>query len=518
MAQLYSVRDRQSWGIGDYRTISVLGRQFPEAEFLLLNPMHAAEPEPPVEDSPYLPTSRRFSNPLYIHVEDTPEFAQHPELHSAIATIAEPLKRRNRSPGKLDRNACLQAKLSALEMLWELGLTEDRARAFEDFCRHEGPGLRDFSKWCSHEGSRPAEFYAWLQFLCWEQEQHAQDELLTSMRIGVLSDLAVGVHPQGADAHNLANVLATSVSVGAPPDGYNQQGQNWSQPPWHPRKLSEAGYRPWRDMLRSILRSAGGIRIDHILGLFRLWWIPEGHSPVDGAYVTYDHEALIGALVLEASRAQAVVIGEDLGTFEPWVQEYLEERGILGTSVLWFESEGKAPKSPEKYRAMCLSSVNTHDLPPTATYLQGGHIALREKLGVLTADPVAEYAEDAAWQTKVFQQLVDSGAATPKLAEYVNSGRARQELAEPKSGRGHRPALQELMLSLHRFLSLTPSALRCVTLVDMVGELQAQNQPGTTHEVYPNWCLPLCDGEGNAVLADDVGSDDNAQEILRALR
>jgi 4-alpha-glucanotransferase len=158
-------------------------------------------------------------------------------------------------------------------------------------------------------------------------------------------------------------------------------------------------------MLRTVLRHAGGIRVDHILGLFRLWWIPEGAGPGNGTYVYYDHEALIGILALEAQRAGAIVIGEDLGVFEPWVRDYLAERGILGTSILWFEHDANGPIPPEHYRQQCLTSVNTHDLPPTAGYLAGEHVTLRESLGLLGRPVDEERAEAAAEQEAVLAQV-----------------------------------------------------------------------------------------------------------------
>ncbi|NED65940.1 4-alpha-glucanotransferase, partial [Streptomyces sp. SID10244] len=167
--------------------------------------------------------------------------------------------------------------------------------------------------------------------------------------IGIIADLAVGVARHGADVWMLGDVLARGATVGAPPDGFNQQGQGWDQPPWHPRRLAEAGYAPYRDMLRTVLRHAGGLRVDHILGLFRLWWIPDGMGPADGTYVRYDHDALIGILALEAERADAVVIGEDLGVFEHHVQDALAQRGILGTSILWFEHGPDGAIPPERY-------------------------------------------------------------------------------------------------------------------------------------------------------------------------
>ena len=192
------------------------------------------------------------------------------------------------------------------------------------------------------------------------------------MGLGVMTDLAVGVHWSGADAWSLQETYAGGVTVGAPPDPYNQNGQDWQQPPWRPDRLADTAYEPFRRLVAAALRNAGGLRVDHVIGLFRLWWIPKGAGPTEGTYVRYDHEAMIGILALEAHRADAVVVGEDLGTVEPWVRTYLAERGILGTSILWFEldhsesgGDGR-PLAAERWREWCLASVTTHDLPPTA--------------------------------------------------------------------------------------------------------------------------------------------------------
>ena len=310
------------------------------------------------------------------------------------------------------------------------------------------------------------------------------------MAIGVVHDLAVGVKPGGADAWTLAGVLARGVTVGAPPDMFNQQGQNWSQPPWHPGRLAESGYAAYRDMLRTVLRHAGGIRVDHILGLFRLWWIPEGSGPEHGTYVYYDHEALIGILALEAQRAGAVVIGEDLGVFEPWVRDYLAERGILGTSILWFEHDADGPIPPEHYREQCLTSVNTHDLPPTAGYLAGEHVTLRESLGLLRRPVGEERAEAAAEQEAVLGQV-----------------RARGLLGDT-DGTDVRSTVE----ALYAYTALAPSVLLGVALVDAVGETRTQNQPGTSTE-YPNWRIPLAGPEG-AVLIDDLPDNERFRSLL----
>ena len=247
----------------------------------------------------------------------------------------------------------------------------------------------------------------WLQWLLDEQLQGAQAKAVAAgMALGTMHDLAVGVHPGGADAWRLRSTYATGISVGAPPDAYNQQGQDWTQPPWQPSALESLGYAPFRDLIRAVLRHAGGVRVDHIIGLFRLWWVPAGRSADQGTYVRYDHEALIGVLALEAARVGAVVVGEDLGVVEPSARDYLRARGILGTSILWFEAgEDGGPLPAERWRELCLASVTTHDLPPTAGFLAGDHVRLRHRLGLLTRtleeETAADDAERESWLAEV---------------------------------------------------------------------------------------------------------------------
>jgi 4-alpha-glucanotransferase len=257
-------------------------------------------------------------------------------------------------------------------------------------------------------------------------------------------------------------------------------GQDWSQPPWRPDALAEQAFVPYRDMLRTVLRHAGGIRIDHVLGLFRLWWIPRGMPANAGTYVRYDHDALIGILALEAQRAGAVVIGEDLGTVEAWVQDTLRDRGILGTSILWFEADADGgPLAPERWRDLTLASVTTHDLPPTAGFLDGEHVRLRHELGLLTTsydDELAAHERDLGRWMEALRNagLLRDGATTEDVVE-----------------------------ALHRYLARTPSRLLAISLADAVGDRAAQNQPGTDQE-YPNWRVPLTDSSGTPVLIDDL--------------
>jgi 4-alpha-glucanotransferase len=233
-------------------------------------------------------------------------------------------------------------------------------------------------------------------------------------------------------------------------------------------------------MLRTVLRHAGGLRVDHVLGLFRLWWIPAGLGPKQGTYVRYDHEAMVGILALEAHRVGALVVGEDLGTVEPRVRDVLRDRGIAGTSVLWFErDQAGQPLGPEYWRELCLATVTTHDLPPTAGYLTGEHVRIRSGLGLLTRSLEEERAVDEADRESWLQLLRSRGLLRP--------GASAAETVE----------------ALHRLLAATPSRLLGVALPDAVGQVAAQNQPGTNRE-YPNWRIPLTDGAGRPVLLEEL--------------
>jgi 4-alpha-glucanotransferase len=233
--------------------------------------------------------------------------------------------------------------------------------------------------------------------------------------------------------------------------------------------------------------------VDHIIGLFRLWWIPVGGPPTQGTYVRYDHEALVGILALEAVRAGAVLVGEDLGTVEPWVRDYLRERGILGTSVLWFEyDQQQNPLHPEHWREMCLATVTTHDLPPTAGYLAGEHVRLRDRLGLLTRDLAEEMAVDSAERQAWLDVLRDRGLLPP--------GADTAQTVE----------------ALHRLLLWSPARLVGVSLTDMVGDRRTQNQPGTLDE-YPNWRVPLAGPDGRVLLLEDVVTDPRAGVLARVV-
>jgi 4-alpha-glucanotransferase len=529
--QLYSVRSRQSWGVGDLTDLTDLAVWSASgygAGYLLVNPLHAAAPTTPMEPSPYLPTSRRFVNPLYLRVEAIPEFA-YLRKRGRVRRLRDHVQRHADSLDAIDRDAAWKAKRAALSLVYRVPRSAGRELAYAAFCARESSALDDFATWCAlaeeyggdwhqwpqsvqHPGadgvaefvaknSAAVDFHRWLQWQLDEQLAAAQSHAVgAGMSLGIVHDLAVGVHPNGADSWALQDVLASGVTAGAPPDEFNQLGQDWSQPPWRPDRLEEQEYQPFRALIRTVLRHAGGVRIDHIIGLFRLWWIPRDEAPTHGTYVRYDHEAMIGIVALEAHRAAAVVVGEDLGTVEPWVRDYLRARGVLGTSILWFELDRDGDGGPlpaERWREYCLSSVTTHDLPPTAGYLAGDHVRLRDSLGLLTRSVDEELAaaqtERAAW-----------------LAELRRVGLLSEE-ADPQKNS------EQIVLALHHYLGRTPSRLLGVALTDAVGDRRTQNQPGTTDE-YPNWRVPLSGPDGQPMMLEVVFRDPRAIALLEAMQ
>jgi len=512
MAQIYSVRSRRSWGIGDLADLGDLAAWSGHdlgADFVLVNPLHAAAPVVPMTPSPYLPATRRFPNPIYVRIEGIAEFAYlSGSDRKAVRRLAKPL--RKPTADLLDRDAVWAAKSAALEIVRRVPLSPGRQASYDAYVEREGRGLIDFATWCAIAESRGAtwsdwpeglrhpdsaevaawraahadrvERHLWMQWLLDQQMEQTQAAAVdVGMRAGIIHDLAVGVDGDGADAWALQDVLAEGVSVGCPPDMYNQLGQDWAQPPWRPDALADAAYLPYRDMLRTLLRHCGGIRVDHILGLFRQWWIPAGATAAEGAYVTFDHEALVGILALEAQRAGALVIGEDLGTVEPRVADFLHERGILGTSILWFErGEGGVLRQPEHWRADVLASVAVHDLPPTAGYLEGEHVRIRAELGLLSTAVDDERAADEAATREWLDLAVDRG--------WLESADADVDAC---------------VVGLHRLVAASPARLVGIALPDLVGDVRAQNQPGTDQE-YPNWRVPLTDRKGVPVALEDL--------------
>ncbi|MFF9600993.1 4-alpha-glucanotransferase [Streptomyces sp. NPDC014684] len=537
LVQLYSLLSRRSWGMGDLGDLAELagwaGRTA-GAGFVQVNPLHAAVPGAPTDPSPYRPSSRRFPDPVHLRVELIDEYAyvEDQERVRALLERAGRLRADVLDKGALiDRDAVWELKREALELVLAVPLGPGRQAAYDAFRAEEGQALEDHATWYALAETHGSDWHRWpaglrdprsaetararaaladrvdfharLAWLTDGQLRAAQRAALEAgMSVGIIHDLAVGVHPQGADAWAQQDHFAAGMSVGAPPDAFNALGQDWGLPPWRPDRLAASGHAPYRRLLRALFRYTGALRIDHVMGLFRLWWVPQGSPPTEGTYVRHDAEAMLALLALEAFRAGAVVIGEDLGTVEPGVRETLQRRGVLGTSVLWFERDWEGdgrPLPPEHWRADCLATATTHDLPPTAARLTGDHVGLRDRLGLLTRSAAEESAEAAAdtaeWLALLGSLgLLDSPAAGPPGSD---------EEAE--------------IQGVHRFLLRTPARLVGVWLPDGVGDRRPQNLPGTWDE-YPNWRLPVADAEGRPVTLEELAASPRLRALLDVLR
>lgn len=540
--QVYAMRSAASWGHGDLADVRTLAQHAAQqwgADYLLLNPLHALGVGPFVADSPYLPSSRRFFSPLYLPIEALPDYHQAPpEIREKIAELAAPCKHRNTTTELIERSTVWQAKRAALELLYAQPSTPQREQAFADYVQQQGQDLRDFALWCAlsdqyisawpqwpqplrqrdphaveqahQEHAAAVRWWSWVQWLVDEQLQLTQQAARQAgMRIGIIHDLAVGAGFDSADAWAWQDVLATGASVGAPPDEFNQLGQDWGQPPWRPQALAKVAYHPFRALLRAVLRAGAGVRIDHILGLFRLWWVPQGSTPAAGTYVHSASDTLLALLALEAHQAGSFVVGEDLGNVGAGVRDTLADHALLGTSLLWFErDEHGQPKPAQKWRALSMATIGTHDLPPAAGFVAGEHIRVRQRLGLLTEPARRVWAghrrELVAWQQALEAAGVLEGPLPPLPEDLAHTAIDPQQV-------------QELVLGLHRFLAHTPARLVGVGLPDLAGDRNMINQPGTFQE-YPNWRVPLADATGAAILLEDLLALPWAAQVAAAVR
>ncbi|MFC5170467.1 4-alpha-glucanotransferase [Streptomyces mutomycini] len=533
LVQLYSLLSARSWGMGDLADLADLAAWAGRTQgsgFVQVNPLHAAVPGRPTDPSPYRPSSRRFPDPVHLHIESIPEYghvgepgrAALDDLRQEAAALREAVLNKG---ALIDRDAVWELKKQALELIHEVPLTPGRRASYCDFLAEQGQALEDHALWCALAEVHGPDWRVWpvglrdprsrlsarartelldrVDFHCrlvWltdTQLATAQSAARESgMAVGIVHDLAVGVHPDGADTWAQQEAFAHGMSVGAPPDAFNAHGQDWGLPPWRPDALAASGYAPFRRLLRGLLAHAGALRIDHVMGLFRLWWVPGGRPPTEGTYVAQDAEAMLAVLVLEAHRAGAVVVGEDLGTVESGVREALARRGVLGTSVLWFERDWGGtgrPLAPEKWRQDCVATATTHDLPSTAARLTGEHVTLRHRLGLLTRSLERELAEDAA-----------------DTAEWLACLARLRLLPE---GEGDEEAA---VRAVHRFLRRTPARMAGIWLPDTVGDRRPQNLPGTWDQ-YPNWRLPIADAEGHPVTLEEITASPRLHRLMAVL-
>jgi 4-alpha-glucanotransferase len=493
--QLYALRSRASWGIGDLADLAgLLAESAPlGAGFALVNPLHAASP---AEPSPYYPSSRVFRNPLYLRVEAVPELAA---LTPPERVLVEELARRGRrlqDRDRIDRPAAARLKDQALRLAFAALPRLEARQAGLAAHRAATPGLDDYATFCALQhlhgedwrawpaayrapgGAEVGRFraahrdevayHAWLQWLLDEQLAAVA---VPAGGIGPVGDLAVGFAPGGFDAWWLQDELAPGITVGAPPDPLGPHGQDWGVPPFVPARLAAGAYEAFARTIRAGMAHAGGLRIDHVMGLFRLFWIPEGGAPADGTYVAYPADDLLGVLALESARAQALVVGEDLGTVAPGVRERLAAEGMLSYRLAWFErgADGRRRRAAD-YPRLALAAATTHDLPTVAGFLDGSDLAELRDVGVVAGD---RFEEAAAAQER-------ERASLRRLLR-------REGLLDV----GERD-VGATVAALHAFLAGTPAMLVAATLEDALQVRERPNLPGTTTE-RPNWSLPLPD-------------------------
>jgi 4-alpha-glucanotransferase len=532
IANLYTVRSRRNWGVGDLSDLGGLLEWTAEAggEFLGVNPLHALRNRG-AEVSPYSPVSRVFRNPLYLDVTAVPELAGSPEAGRMLDSGTVPREiEALRASDRVAYDRIIDLKLRALRAIHRASApgapgaaATPSGRAYRAFVEEQGEPLRlfatfealvehlgtgDWREWPdgyrapdaaavrAFQAARPEEidFHCWLQFeLDRQLGAAAARGRAAGLGIGVYQDLAIGTSPGGADVWARPHLFLHGVSIGAPPDEYSASGQNWGLPPLDPRVLRDDGYRYWIQLARASLRHAGALRIDHVMGLFRQFWIPEGMGGEHGAYVRFPAEDLLGILALEAHRHRALVVGEDLGTVPPEVPPALRRWGILSSRVLYFERDGESFREASRFEPMALATANTHDMPTLAGFWRGRDIEIKREVGLIGTDEEAE--EERRTRARDRRALLERLAAEGVLPD----------VAEPRSA-------AELRGAVHAFLCRTPSAMVGLSLDDIVGEVEPVNLPGVSPDRFSSWTRRL------ATPLEAFASDPEIRSTMRCER
>jgi (1->4)-alpha-D-glucan 1-alpha-D-glucosylmutase len=518
---LYAVRSARNWGIGDFTDLSrlVALAQASGAALVGINPLHRLFGDRPAHASPYSPSDRTTLNPLYLDVEAIPEFAACEAARDRVgsADFAESLASL-RAATLVDYDGVAAAKSAVLELLYERFRTIDlatgspRAQAFRAWQAGDGAAVRPVAIFEAIRGARAREG-ASVDWREWpvalrdadgpgvaafaaahraDVERHeyvewcARTQLAAvatqarALSIGLYLDIAVGADPAGAEAWRHAALGAPAVAIGAPPDTFNPLGQDWGLVPLVPRRLRDARFAPVAAMLEAAMRDAGAVRIDHVMGLVRQFWIPRGAPPAAGAYVRYPRDALFDVVARKSVRARCAVVGEDLGTLPDGLAETLAARAILSYRLLYFERDAHGDFRPaSRYPRDALVAATTHDLATLAGWWHGDDLALRERLALF---PTRE-----AHDVQVRERLADRSRL---LARLVAEGLL------PTSGVGDGAPVampSDLALAVHRFLAATPARLAVVQADDVIGVREQMNVPSTTDALHPNWRrkLPL---------------------------
>ena len=540
--QLYGVRSRRNWGIGDFTDLLRLCEACEDlgASLVGLNPLHALFPHNPLHASPYCPSSRLMHNILYLDVEAIEELQQCEDATRQLRSaefLAELQRLRGAELVAYDQVAALKRPI--LEQLYahfvnhHLVTGDERGQAFDTFqaaggeelrlhCLYEAlqdrlfatdPGAWGWPVWPEEyrdprsaevadfedEHRELVEFFAYLQ---WQAElqlgavSERSEEL--GLGIGLYQDLSVSVDRAGSEIWSNQEVFAMQASVGAPPDALGPQGQNWGLPPMIPQRLTDAAYQPLVEILRQTMRHAGALRIDHVMGLMRLFWIPPDKTPAQGAYVRYPLRDLLGIVALESQRNRCMVIGEDLGTVPDEVRQSLAPAGVLSYRLLYFERTGDDFKAPADYPAQALVAITTHDLPTLAGFWCGEDLRVRDELQLYPSEQIRQ------------QFIHDRDRDRRQLLEAL----ARQGLLPRGMGTdpaAHPEMTDELILAIHSYLAAAPSQVLMVQFEDLLGHRPQANLPGTTHE-HPNWLRKL------SVDLEDLLQDPRVQTMAHTLR
>jgi 4-alpha-glucanotransferase len=509
-ANLYSVRSDRNWGVGDVGDLETLTRWVASlgGSFVGLNPLHALLNRGG-DISPYGPVTRLWRNPIYIDVDRVPELIigrsadrlRKPEIEAALSPLRQSSRVQYQQAWAM-KSLALDRLFTAFLDLRSRHATHPRVAAFNEFVARGGRWLDDYATWMAiaesrnewtwkmwpgelqdresqavqrfaAEHSRRVEFFKWAQFELDRQLGEVADACRSNgMEIGLYQDLAVGSSGTGSDAWAQRGLFREGATIGAPPDPYSDFGQNWGLPPVDPRALRHDRYRYFIQLVRAGFRHAGALRMDHVMGLFRLFWIPQGATGRDGAYVRYPSDDLLGILALESQRHKALVVGEDLGVVPPEVPPAMEKWGLLSSRVLYFEREdGGGFKPQSAYPEMALASVNTHDMPTIAGFWAGRDIELRRSLGLVAESDCAGAAAQRDHEKRKLLDRLREDAALP-LHEHPSLDGAG--VATVKKG-------------LHDFLCSSGSALVALSLDDLGDELEPINVPGVAMDQYPCW-------------------------------
>lgn len=524
---LYTVRSQHNRGVGDLGDLGQIVRWSAEngAQFVGFNPLHSSRNHSG-SVSPYSPLSRIYSNEVYINLDAVPEW------DSVASSEHRADVERLRSANQIDYLRVAEHKLNMLRGLYQVFVerhVEQGTRRYDDYstyCRQEGSALvryatfrvledlfrrrgesTDWRDWpdkyrdpdsqsvtefrSANRGE--VDFHRYVQFELDRQLGAVAAGARSQMALGLYGDLAIGSDPSGAEVWANQDLFVTGATVGAPPDDFATEGQDWGLPPIAPKRLRESGYGHWIKLLRTSLRHVGALRLDHVMGLWRQYWIPRGFPGKDGAYLRYHASDLLGILALESSRSGTVIIGEDLGTVPPGMQSQLARWGILSSRVLYFEHDGRAAFRPSHtYSNRALVTCNTHDHVPIAGYWAARDLELRHRSGA--------YPESGSYDRALAERRTKREALLRRL---TNDGLLERD-------RGC-PTPESLARATSLFLAGTPSPLVGISLDDLAGETEPVNLPGLDDRHSPNWSRRM----GRSI--EDISRDSEVAGTLAAV-